>query len=127
MALRAQTQGFEGKLKKVSPMKFYSRLLFQGTCDFNVLLHSRRLFLQYLSEMFVKVDSERLSWARYNQSKLRASDCTHLCDLPADAANHNNEINQWTGNNQSNNELNFGRLVALPSIILEVIDTRGRK
>ena len=101
--------------KKVSSKKFYSRLLFQRTCDFNVLLYSGRLFQQYLCEMFVKVDSERLSWIRYNQSNLRASDYSHLSDLLADAANHNNEINQCTGNNESNNELKFGRLVALPS------------
>ena len=101
--------------KKVSLMKLYSCLLFQRTCDFNVLLHSGRLFQQYLCEMFGKVDSERLSWVRCNQSKLRASDYVHFRDLLVDAANHNNKINKWTGNNESNNELNVGRLVLLPS------------
>ena len=96
-------------------MKFYSRLLFERTFDLNVLFYSGRLFQQYLCEMFVKVDSERLSWLGYNQSKLRASENTHLSDLLADAANHNNEINQWTGNNRRNNELNVGRLFVLPS------------
>ena len=93
MALRAQTQGFEGSSKTVSSIKFYSRLLFHRTCDFNVLLHFERLFHQFLSEIFVEVDIERLSVLRYNEFKLRASDYTYLCDLLADAANHSNEIN----------------------------------
>ena len=96
-------------------MKFYSRLLFERTCDFNVLLYSGRLFHKYLCEIFVKVDSETLSWLVYNQYKLRASDYIHLCNLLADSANHNNEINQFIGNNHRNNELNDGRLVVLPS------------
>ena len=45
--------------------------------------------------MFVKVESERLSWLRCNQSKLRASDYTHLCELLADAATNKNEVNEW--------------------------------
>ena len=84
----------KGNSKKFSRMKFYSRLLIERTCDFNFLIYSGRLFQQHLCEMLVKVDSGRLSWLRYNQSKLRASECTHICDLLADAANHNNEINQ---------------------------------
>ena len=43
------------------------------------------------------------------------SEYTHLCDLLGDAANHNNENNQSTGNKERNNALNFGRLVVLPS------------
>ena len=48
----------KGNLKNVSPMKFYSRLLFRRTCDFNILLRSGRFFQQYLCELFVKVESE---------------------------------------------------------------------
>ena len=70
----------KGNSKKISTMKFYSRLLFQRTCDFNDLIYSGRLFQQYSCEIFLKVDSERLSWLMYNQSKLRASDHTHLYD-----------------------------------------------
>ena len=49
-----------GNSKKFSLRKFYSRLLFEQACDFNVLLHSGRLFQQYLCEMFVNAISERL-------------------------------------------------------------------
>ncbi len=86
----------KGSLKKVAPLKFHSRLLFQRPCDFHILLHSGRLFQQYLCEMFVKVESERLSFLQQNQSKLRATDCTHLCELLADAAMTKNEIKAWT-------------------------------
>ena len=105
----------KGNSRKVSPMKFYSLLLFQRTCDFNVLFHPLRLFQNYLCYIFVKVDSERLSWLSYNQSKLRASYYTHLYDLLTEAANHSNEINQWTGNMESNTALNVGRSVVLSS------------
>ena len=105
----------EGKLRKGSPLKFYSRFLFQRTCDFNVLLSSGRRFQQYFFEMFVKAESERLSWPRHNQSKSRASDYTHLCELLADAVTNKNEINEWTGNNNHDHDLNVGRLVVLPS------------
>ena len=37
----------KGNSKKVSPMKFYSRLLFERTSDFNVLLYSGTLFQQF--------------------------------------------------------------------------------
>ena len=95
-------------------MKFFSCLLFQRTCDFNVLLHSGRLFQQYLFGMFLEVDSERLPRLSQNQSKLRPSNYTHLCDLLANAANHENEITQWTGSNESKNALNVRRLVVIP-------------
>ena len=64
----------KGKSEKFSPKQFYSRLSYQGTCHFNKLIHCGRLFQHYLCEMFVKVESETLSWLRYNQSKLKASD-----------------------------------------------------
>ena len=50
-----------------------------------------------------------------------------LCNLLADTANHSSEINQWTGSTESNNVLNVGSLVVLPSTHIEVIDTSGRK
>ena len=73
------------------------------------------LFQQYLSEMFIKVESERLSWLRHNQLNLRASDYTHLCELLADAAINKNEVNEWTGDTERNNALNVGSLVVLSS------------
>lgn len=112
----------KGNLKNVSPMKFYSRLLFRRTCDFNILLRSGRFFQQYLCELFVKVESEWLSWLRQNQSKLRASNYNHLCELLADAATNTNEVHEWTRNrNKKNNPHNIGRLVVLPSTHIGIL------
>ena len=80
------------RFQKVSPLKFYCRLLYQRNCDFNTLIHSGRLFQQFLCEIFVKVESETLSFLRQNQSKLRASDYTHLCEILADGAMNTNEV-----------------------------------
>ena len=81
-------------LLAVSPKKFYSRLLYQNPCDFNIMIYYGRIFQQYFREMFVKVESKTLPWLHHNQSKLRASDYTNLCDLLADAATNKNEVNE---------------------------------
>ena len=67
----------------------------------------------------MKVERERLSWLRHNQLKLRASDYTYLFELLADAATNNNGVNEWTGNKNHGHDLNFGRLVVLPSTYIE--------
>ena len=54
----------KGRLQKVPLMKFYTIPLYQRTCDFNTLTRCGRLFQQFLSEMFVKSESERLSFLR---------------------------------------------------------------
>ena len=84
----------KGKLQIFSPMKSYSHLLYQRTCYFNVLIDSSRLYQQYLCEMFVKVECEKLSFLWHNQSELRASDYTHLCELHADSAVNKNEVRE---------------------------------
>ena len=61
------------------------------------------------------MESERLSWLRYNQSKLKANGYTHLCELLTDAATNKNEANQWTGNSERDNFLKVGRLVVFSS------------
>ena len=65
--------------------------------------------------MFVIVESEKLSWLRHNQSKLKACDYTHLCELLADAATNKKKANEWTVNTEQNNRLNVGRLIVLLS------------
>ena len=72
--------------------------------------------------MFVKVESERLFELRHNQSKLRANEYNHLCELRADSATNKDAVNEWRGNNEKNSALNVGRLVVFRQLILEVID-----
>ena len=105
----------KGKRKNVSTMKFYSRLLFQRDCDFNILIHSCRLFQQYLCEMFVKVECERLSFLRQNQAKLRSCDYTLLYELLADASHAINEAQAWTGMKGTEKLRDLGKLVVLSS------------
>ncbi|XP_070143857.1 uncharacterized protein [Drosophila kikkawai] len=66
--------------KKVSCMNFYAyRLMIRLDVD-NHLLRYRRLFQQYCVDMYVKVETERLNFIRFNQSKLRSDEYIHLRD-----------------------------------------------
>ena len=105
----------KGKQKRFTALKFYSRLLFQRDCHFNVLLYSGRLFQQYLCEMFAKVECEQLSFLRQNQKKLRFRDYTHLCELLADASHAMNEVQTWTKKERSAKVRDVGKLLVLPS------------
>ncbi|XP_044316600.1 uncharacterized protein LOC123037888 [Drosophila rhopaloa] len=69
--------------KKVSSMNFYAyRLMIRLDVD-NHLLRYRRLFHQYCVDMYVKVQTERLNFIRFNQSKLRSDEYIHLLDAIA--------------------------------------------
>ena len=48
--------------------------------SFNPILRGRHLFHQLIVDMYVKVESERLRYGRFNQARLRADDYTHLRD-----------------------------------------------
>lgn len=65
------------------------------------LLRYRRLFQQYCVDMYVKIETERLNFIRFNQTKLRSEEYIHLRDainLDGDAA-----------------AANIGRLTILPA------------
>ncbi|XP_055543188.1 uncharacterized protein LOC129728760 [Wyeomyia smithii] len=66
--------------KKVSSMNFYSyRLMIRKDSD-NHLLRYRRLFQQYAVDMYVKIETERLNFIKFNQVKLRSEEYVHLRD-----------------------------------------------
>ncbi|XP_067635181.1 uncharacterized protein [Eurosta solidaginis] len=76
------TTGEETNMK-VSSMYFYAyRLMIRRDFD-NHLLRYRRLFHQYCVDMYVKVETERLNFIRFNQSKLRSDEYMHLRDAMA--------------------------------------------
>ncbi|GBO33219.1 hypothetical protein AVEN_153321-1, partial [Araneus ventricosus] len=87
--------------KKVSCMDFYAFYMMSRENDFNMLLRCRQLFHQYLVDMYVKVESERLRYISLNQSKLRAENYIHLQDAIANDARVNPN--------------DLGRMVILPS------------
>lgn len=70
-------------------MNFYAyRLMIRQNVD-NHILNCRELFHQYIADMYAKIEMERLSYIRYNQSKLRVDNYIHL----RDAMNNQNDIN----------------------------------
>lgn len=67
----------------VSCMNYYAyRLMIRQNTE-NYLLRYRRLFQQYLVDMYVKVETERLLYIRLNQSKLRSEQYIDLRDAIA--------------------------------------------
>ena len=102
--LNLSTEG-ENKGRKITPLQFYSRYLFSREHEFNLVLHGCRLFLQFLVDIYVKMESERLTFLRENQAKLRRADYTSLRDLLGDSGGVFDEAIS----------LRAGSLVILPS------------
>ncbi|XP_044597781.1 uncharacterized protein LOC123274285, partial [Cotesia glomerata] len=67
-------------LKRVSCMDFYAYRIMIRDNQSNHILKCRQLFQQFIVDMYAKVESERLNFIRYNQSKLRAEEYIHLRD-----------------------------------------------
>ncbi|CAB3242530.1 unnamed protein product [Arctia plantaginis] len=79
-------------------MNYYAYRMMIRTHEENVILKCRRLFQQFAVDMYVKVETERLAFIRFNQAKLRSEDYIHLRAIHSD------------GDVQ-----NIGRLTILPS------------
>ncbi|XP_063912257.1 uncharacterized protein LOC135129106 [Zophobas morio] len=69
--------------KKVSCMDFYAYRIMIRAEQSNHILKCRHVFQQFIVDMYAKVESERLNYIRYNQSKLRVEDYIHLRDAIA--------------------------------------------
>lgn len=52
----------------------------------NIILRCRELCQQFMVDMYVKIESERLRYLRHNQQKLRAEEYIHLRDAIANNA-----------------------------------------
>ncbi|XP_067129653.1 uncharacterized protein [Centruroides vittatus] len=75
--------------KKVSAMNYYSyRLMIRENTD-NHILKCRKLFHQYVVDMYAKIETERLLFIRLNQTKLRSEEYVHLRDAIATDGNPN--------------------------------------
>lgn len=69
--------------KKISSMNYYAyRFMIRSNQD-NHILRYRELFHQYVVDMYVKIESERLRFIRHNQAKLRSEEYIHLRDAIA--------------------------------------------
>ncbi|XP_046868549.1 uncharacterized protein LOC124461006 [Drosophila willistoni] len=72
--------------KNISSKDFYSfRLMIRRGQD-NIILRCRELCQQFMVDMYVKIESERLRYLRFNQQKLRAEEYIHLRDAIASNA-----------------------------------------
>jgi len=60
--------------KILSAMNYYAYRMMIRTHEENVILKCRRVFQQFAVNMYVKVETERLAFIRFNQAKLRSED-----------------------------------------------------
>ncbi|UYV67664.1 hypothetical protein LAZ67_5001520 [Cordylochernes scorpioides] len=88
-------------MKKVSCMDFYAYRIMIRAQESNHILKCRQLFQQFIVDMYAKVESERLNYIRFNQSKLRADQYIHLRDAIA--------------NDGAAAAANIGQMVILPA------------
>lgn len=73
-------------------MNFYAyRLMIRANED--NILRCRQLFHQYIVDMYVKIESERLRYIKFNQAKLRAEEYIHLRDAVIGNVDATNVIN----------------------------------
>ncbi|GIY77822.1 hypothetical protein CDAR_370201 [Caerostris darwini] len=66
--------------KNVSWKDYYAYRLMIRCGQDNVILRCRELCQQFMVDMYVKIESERLRYLRHNQQKLRAEEYIHLRD-----------------------------------------------
>ena len=85
--------------KKMSCMNYYAYLIMVRENDYNVILHFRELYHQYATDIYAKIEGERLAFIRFNQEQLR----TDNYDNVKDAMNNDGEAH------------NLGQIVILPS------------
>ncbi|KAL8565399.1 hypothetical protein ACOMHN_029093 [Nucella lapillus] len=80
-------------------MDFYAYIIMSRDGSFNSLPRFKKLFSQYLVDMYAKVDQERLSYLFTHQGQLRAASYVALRDhvQGGDAGNPPNaaDIGQW--------------------------------
>ncbi|XP_032312010.1 uncharacterized protein LOC116656463 [Drosophila ananassae] len=72
--------------QNVSSKDFYSRCLMIRRSRDNIILRFRELCQQFMVDMYVKKESERLRYLRHNQQKLLAEKYIHLRDAIANNA-----------------------------------------
>lgn len=68
-------------------MNYYAFRLMIRRNQENHILKCRRLFHQYVVDMYAKIETERLNFIRFNQRKLRSEEYIHLRDAINNDAN----------------------------------------
>ena len=92
--------------KKLTALEFY-RYHMQVRSGFNTLLKSRRLYQEWLCDMWSKIEGSRLKFIKNNQDQLRVDQYSGLQDAFADAARK--------GRNSDKEETKIGQMIILPA------------
>jgi hypothetical protein len=66
-------------IKNVSSKDYYAHRLMIRCDQDNVILRCRELCQQFMVDMYVNIESERLRYLRFNQKKLRTEDSQNNC------------------------------------------------
>ena len=69
-----------GKIKTVTSMNYYAYMLMIRDDEPNHLHKSKYLFLQFLVDMYVKIENERINYIKYHQKQLRVIEYETLKD-----------------------------------------------
>ncbi|XP_018462957.1 uncharacterized protein LOC108834093 [Raphanus sativus] len=85
---------------RVSMKEFFSYKLMERASHFNVLLHSGKLFQQFIVDAYTMMEGERIGYLKLNQKTLRADNYSNISDFAS------------TGNKDSSM---CGRRVVLPA------------
>jgi len=84
----------------VTHLQFYAyRIAIRN--EFNPILHGGKLFQQFVVDVYVRIEANRLNWIKFNQKKLRAESYSGLVDYVAGICDQN--------------QCKLGKLVILPS------------
>ena len=74
-------------------MNLYAyRLMIRANEDNNIL-RCRQLFHQYIVDMYIKIESERLRYIKFHEAKLRSEEYIHLRDAIIGNVDATNDIN----------------------------------
>ncbi|XP_076290998.1 uncharacterized protein LOC143214169 [Lasioglossum baleicum] len=74
------TTGEENDRKKTSALQFYAYRMMIRQNEFNPLIYYRQLTNQFWVDMYAKIETERLTYLRTNQTRLRMESYIHLRD-----------------------------------------------
>ncbi len=83
-------------------MDFYAYRIMLRQNEHNHILQCRQLFLQFVVDMYAKIESERLLYISLNQKKLRSEEYIHLRDAIL----------------RDQNPDDIGKMVILPSSVI---------
>ena len=94
--------------KKLTALEFY-RYHMQVRCGFNTLLKSRRLYQEWLCDMWSKIEGSRLKFIKHNQDQLRVDQYIGLQDA---LSNVSTKLDKTLPKTE---EAKIGQMIILPA------------